>query len=602
MRKLLQFFIVFFVFASSFFITTHDAHADTKVTSAVAMQYNVAASGVTHVTAHISLTNTTENYYVSSYTLKLGFENITNITASDPNGPITTTVKPSGQGQEITLTFNDVVAGKGKTLPFTLSFDTENVASENGTIWEVNIPGLASQDDFSDFSVDVSVPPSFGKATFIKPFVNETNLHFTKDDLGKSGISLAFGNSQTYAYSLTYHIENTNVFPVKTDIALPPTTNYQDVSLQSISPKPDNVRLDTDGNWLATYTLSPSQKLSISAAGLIAVSLTPKEVLLSDSDRKLYLQQQSFWQVNNSQIKTLATSLKTPEAIYNYVVTHLTYDFARVTNEQIRIGALGVLQNPSSAVCLEFTDLFIALSRAAGIPAREIDGFAYTQNTISRPLSLSKDVLHAWPEYYDNDKHTWVMVDPTWGNTTGGVDYFHLLDFDHVAFVVKGVSSTYPVPAGGYKFTSDQNRKDVSVDVTQETITDQPILSMKFTMPESVASGLPIGGSATLENTGSVLFPSQPMQVTTTRLKPLAQFVSSPAIPPFGTVTKQIAFDKTPFLTNLHDTITITLDGKSVTSSIAVVPVTRQILIIGGISVALFITCIWLIAKKPWRL
>jgi len=51
------------------------------------------------------------------------------------------------------------------------------------------------------------------------------------------------------------------------------------------------------------------------------------------------------------------------------------------------------------------------------------------------------------------------MVDPTWGNTTGGVDYFNTFDFDHLAFVVKGISSTYPVPAGGYKLTGDENKK-----------------------------------------------------------------------------------------------------------------------------------------------
>jgi transglutaminase-like putative cysteine protease len=55
-------------------------------------------------------------------------------------------------------------------------------------------------------------------------------------------------------------------------------------------------------------------------------------------------------------------------------------------------------------VCLEFTDLFIAIARAAGIPAREIDGFGYTQNAINRPISIDEDILHAWPEYYDTAK------------------------------------------------------------------------------------------------------------------------------------------------------------------------------------------------------
>ena len=127
------------------------------------------------------------------------------------------------------------------------------------------------------------------------------------------------------------------------------------------------------------------------------------------------------------------------------------------------MGALSALNNPTSAVCLEFTDLFVALSRAAGIPAREIDGYAYTNNAHDRPLSLTEDVLHAWPEYYDFDKKAWIMVDPTWGNTTGGIDYFNALDFDHIAFVIKGENSGYPIPAGGSRRTTWARSSSLSI-------------------------------------------------------------------------------------------------------------------------------------------
>lgn len=597
LRTLIPSFLLFFI---CLFFILPSAHAESKVTSDVAITYTIANSGNTHVSAHITLTNTTDTFYVASYSLKLGFGTVSSVQASDPGGPITPVVKQTDAGQEITIPFNTIAAGKGKKLAFALSFDTPDIATQNGSIWEVNIPGLSSQTDFQSFTVDVVVPPSFGKPTFIKPDVG-TTLHFTKDMLGKSGISLAFGTSQTYSYALTYNLENTNVFPIRTEIALPPTTNYQDVSLQSLSPKPDNVTLDTDGNWLAQYTLSPSQKTTINAAGLITVFLTPKVTAISSKERAIYLEKQSYWQVDNTQIQTLAKSLKTPEAIYDYVVAHLTYDFNRVKNDQVRVGAAGILQDPSSAVCLEFTDLFIALARAAGIPAREIDGFAYTQNTISRPLSLAKDVLHAWPEYYDDNRHTWVMVDPTWGNTTGGVDYFHTLDFDHVAFVVKGTSSTFPVPAGGYKFARNENEKDVNVNVTQEKITDVPTISMNVTFPQTVMSGLPVNGTVLLDNTGSVLFPVEPMHITTS-LAPSQQFVNTPAIPPFGHVTQNISFAKTPLLTNTHADITIALAGKTIQSSVAIAAITKQFLIIGGIILALSIATIWLITTRPWRL
>ena len=107
---------------------------------------------------------------------------------------------------------------------------------------------------------------------------------------------------------------------------------------------------------------------------------------LSDKDRRLYTAAKTYWQTGDDRILTLTRQLKTPRAIYDYVVHALTYDIDRVLQRKERAGALGALKNPSSAVCLEFTDLFIALARAAGIPAREVDGFAYTLDAITGAL------------------------------------------------------------------------------------------------------------------------------------------------------------------------------------------------------------------------
>lgn len=206
--------------------------------------------------------------------------------------------------------------------------------------------------------------------------------------------------------------------------------------------------------------------MDVKVAGKAKISLHPKKQKLSQREKEQYLKDNAFWQTSNKEIKKLALELKTPYEIYKYVVNNLKYDFQRVALGKPRMGALDVLKNPSSAVCLEFTDLFIAIARAAGIPAREINGFAYTRNSKERPLSLVKDVLHAWPEYYDQEIETWVMVDPTWENTTGGVDYFYTLDFDHFAFVIKGVNSTYPIPAGAYKISNAATR-DVNVEFAE---------------------------------------------------------------------------------------------------------------------------------------
>jgi len=586
-----------------FLLFPSHAFAKSNFSSAFSVNYAVNGNGITHTTFHIVLTNNTDQYYATSYTLQLGFTDMSNLSASDSDGNIVPLVKKTTDGEDVHFDFNKKAIGKGSTLPFTFSFDTRDIATQNGAIWEVNVPGLTSQNDFSDFTVHVSVPPSFGKATYMKPDVGSSNLTFGKDTLGKSGISLTFGQNQVFAFTLLYHLENSQLFPIRTEIALPPTTNYQNVAIQDISPKPTNVLLDADGNWLAQYSLLPSQKVTVTVTGNTFLYLHPGKETLTPENLKLFTAPQPYWESKNTQISKLAKQLQTPEAIYQYVVHTLHYDFSRVTDNQERLGALKVLSSPNSAVCLEFTDLFIALSRAAGIPAREIDGYAYTQNTKERPLSLVKEVLHAWPEYYDSVQHAWIMVDPTWENTTGGVDYFHTLDFDHMALVIKGASSSYPVPAGGYKTSTTKNVKDVHVSFSPDAILPSPQIQATTSLSDTLLAGFPIQTHVTLVNTGGVLFPTQDMLVETNVLTPHQQTIATFPIPPFGTTIVPISFSSTPFLTNEKGTVTIHIAGKSLVKSISVTPFSLQVLIIvsGGI-VAIFIISVLIASTRPWRL
>lgn len=461
--------IFVFIFAFIFLFTPRLVIAESNFVTDYNVTYNVLENALTHVTFDVTLTNKTSQFYASSYSIQVGFDDIKNVLATDNNGKIVPIISKNNNGNKIEIKFNKNTVGINNRIVLTISFDTQDVAQKSGKNWDINIPGLAKQAEHNSFNVNVIVPKFLKKPSYIKPVVLQadgTSLKFTKEDLGKSGISISYGSGKIYKFDLTYHLGNSNLFPIKTKIALPPSTNYQNIEIISIVPKPLNITKDFDGNWLAEYSLSAYKKIDVKVVGKANILLHPIKQKLSNEEIAEYLKEQLFWQASNSQIKKLALELKTPYEIYKYVVNHLKYDFKRVQSGKPRIGALEALQNPKSAVCLEFTDLFIALARAAGIPAREINGFAYTQNPQEKPLSLVKDVLHAWPEYYDSDIQTWVMVDPTWENATGGVDYFYTLDFDHIAFVIKGVSSTYPIPAGGYKTSNSQTLRDVEIKLS----------------------------------------------------------------------------------------------------------------------------------------
>lgn len=601
MKKIFK--VLFCLFA--FFITlgSEPAFASSNFSTAYDVTYQVAENGTTRVIFVVSLTNTTDQYYASSYKINLGFGSITGVSASDPDGALAPQVTKTNDGHNIEVAFNKRVVGLGNTLTFNLSFDTPDVAEKQGRIWEINIPGLSKQDEFSSFNVHVRVPPSFGPPTYIKPAQADNSLDFTKETLGKSGISIAFGDAQIYSFNLSYRLKNPNLFPVKTEIALPPSTNYQDVFIEDINPPPLNVIEDKDGNWLAQYYLAPSEKKEIIVRGNAEISLHPKKQILTEEDRAEYLKEKPYWQTTDLKIKELGQTLKTPFAIYQYVMKTLQYDFSRVSENKPRLGAKGSLDNPASAVCLEFTDLFVALARAAGIPAREIDGFAYTQNEKQRPLSLVKDILHAWPEYYDETLQTWVMVDPTWGNTTGGVDYFTTLDFDHFAFVIKGRNSNYPVPAGGYKLAGDENVKDVEVDFAQNLPQNEGAFDIVLNMPETVLSGLPIKGQVVVANKSQTLLPPQIASIEIPALSPQKKYLTFSKIPPYGSAALAFSFEKAPFLTNKNAAVTIRVGNEELVKTVRIAPIilSKQILL-GGVLVAVIITILSIIATRAWRL
>jgi hypothetical protein len=72
------------------------------------------------------------------------------------------------------------------------------------------------------------------------------------------------------------------------------------------------------------------------------------------------------------------------------------------------------------------------------------------------------DVLHSWPEYWDSELGVWIGVDPTWGHTTGGIDYFEKLDLKHFTFAIHGLHDNKPYAAGSYKLGPNP-QKDVYV-------------------------------------------------------------------------------------------------------------------------------------------
>jgi hypothetical protein len=504
------------------FLTSSDVEASREFEINSTSTYKVSLDRKTSVVHEIKLTNKFPHIYATEYALSIGSTRVSNVWAKDVIGFLDTKIQTTSNSTTISFSFKEKSVGLGQTLSFSIGYEDKDVAQKNGRIWEVNIPRPEDINEFDSYDVILIVPKEFNEPVQITPQYEMQSqqegqivLSFVKDKLLSRGITAIFGDKQVFSFDLRYSLENPGPVKKLIQIALPPDTPYQKMLYDRISPPPLKIELDNDGNWLASYQVNGGEISEIHATGYAILYLEPK---ISTNYGRLppdsYLNQGLPWQVDDPTIQELSNKLKTPENIYNYIVETLSYNYDRIQVGSTRLGAQGALAYPDQAICMEFTDLFIALTRAAGIPARELNGFAYTQNPQLRPLGLRQDILHAWPEYYDKESQRWIQVDPTWGDTTQGIDYFSRFDLNHIVFVIHGSNSQTPFPAGFYKI-SETEGKDIIITPSESDPQSNQIFDVSLNLPEKITAGFLQTGTITITNSGNVASYNQQIEILT---------------------------------------------------------------------------------------
>lgn len=428
--------------------------------------YTINQSGLAVVQNKVELKNNFSEIYPQQYVFSLGQTGLVNIIANDSAGDIIDHVD-TDQSTKIYLKFNQPGIGKDKITKFTIHYQIPSFAEKKGKLYQVSLPTYNSSSQ--NTNIELKIPKNFGQLAFSSISANILQHHDNLYNIIKLNkvedqkILLIFGEYQFFDFDLQYFIQNTNSYPINTEIPLPPDTNSQSISFSQIEPRPLYINQDLAGNWLAQYQLQPQQSLNISVKG--QAKIFPPIPQTDQINLEGSLSEQNYWPVSDPTIKQIAQKLTTPKQIYDYVVSTLNYDYNQINSAQ-RKGALLALEQPNNSLCTEFTDLFVTLARAANIPSREIEGFAYTTDPSFKPINQNADVLHAWPQYYDPDLQSWVSIDPTWADTTQGIDFFHDLDLNHLAFVIHQQDSLYPYPPGSYKKATDA--KTVSVTFSQK--------------------------------------------------------------------------------------------------------------------------------------
>ncbi|MSR68574.1 transglutaminase domain-containing protein [Candidatus Saccharibacteria bacterium] len=445
----------------------HPTRADNNFTYNIDVNYYVAAAGPTFVNETYNIINNTSGQYLDSIKISAPSANIANLKVYYTDGgsiPFTTeTISQGSLGfqysyTQIKIDFNKANYGAGLKWGFVVEYSVSDLVENKGRANVVYIPGISASST-ENYHVSLTVPADYGNVHGFgvepKQSTNENGTKtysFNQKDLINNSVQLLFGDSTTYKVNFIYPLENNTGLPKSVDITLPPTTASQTVFIESINPKPKSTRVDVDGNVIVAYSLAPNSKLDVVVDVLADVQFIDydfsKSGTLSDIPANLvtkYTKATKYWDSDNPEIikkaKELTAGKNTVaekiEAINKYVISTLDYNIAKI-EYNIRQGALKAYQNPSNVVCLEYSDLMIALLRAAGIPARMPVGYGYSGNL--KQSSAVSDSLHSWVDAYVPNLG-WVNLDPTWGEKFNN---FGISDIDHLAFAIWGESDSAP--------------------------------------------------------------------------------------------------------------------------------------------------------------
>jgi transglutaminase-like putative cysteine protease len=209
---------------------------------------------------------------------------------------------------------------------------------------------------------------------------------------------------------------------------------YQEVLEREIFPSSYQIVIDEYGNEIAEFDFSempPDSEIQVKIdyrvkVNQIAADLSPclGELPNFYTDAELHIESE------NPQIISLSRDLAKDtqsicdqvRAFYDYIGQELVYSYNGGNwGAQAALGAMG-------ADCTEYSSLMIALSRAAGIPARYIEGLSFTPEG-DEVLARQE---HAWLEVYLPGVG-WTPMDPTMGRSPVNRDkYFGRLPADHI--------------------------------------------------------------------------------------------------------------------------------------------------------------------------
>lgn len=339
--------------------------------------------------------------------------------------------------------FADYVKSQSLFAP---PFDLENIASQEVVLSaEMN---LAIGNIIGEEAQDISTANDQQVYTF------STSGAFDKP------IILQMGSVANAEVEVGAKLSNDGFWWQEKSLVLPIDTNQQKSYLKSIEPKPTSVKVDRDGNIIASYFLAPKQSVDVKAKANVLVEQKSYDVEADGGFEQLdqdivadYTGNTDLWpesvldnlSLNKDNLRS-GTVLEAVKEI-NGAINKQQIELVNEIDFSERIGKDSRKQQSS----LDLADRSVSAFRAAGIPARVVGG-VITDTQMTR---LERAQFQVWVEVFVPGQG-WMTIDPALNRLSE--NFFGQSGLQRIALFIWGVNDHIP------EFDSEE----VSVKYTQD--------------------------------------------------------------------------------------------------------------------------------------
>ncbi|MCL6472253.1 MAG: hypothetical protein K6T91_05510 [Firmicutes bacterium] len=182
-----------------------------------------------------------------------------------------------------------------------------------------------------------------------------------------------------------------------------------------------------------TVDIRIESRIKLFRYDLSTAKSNPSGSASTDSAGEMYLKEEEYIDLSNPVIKAASEQIQGQDDIsivrniYDFDLQTLSYDYEKANAANGRTLGASAAILAKKGVCVEYADVFVALCRAKGIPAKYVGGIPTEGglpseqqgvptggNAPTGHKKISKG--HAWAEAYIRP-YGWVPFDPTWGDT-----------------------------------------------------------------------------------------------------------------------------------------------------------------------------------------